>query len=179
MTLESITVRFTPTAADYVRVATRIRLHRYGPLSAIIFGVFILYVALNVAALLENPDQVLKFLSSMNRFFFPLFAALIVPLVLLVIGPLRIWLRVSGEPRYLTETSMTFSPDSIVFKDAHNELTQDWSNYYAIMLSDKDIFLFLSINTSLARFIPRRAFESPEQEAALITLLKSKLKVEG
>ena len=180
--MKPITVRFTPTVGDIVRMTFWV----YRRWLFILIGTVLVPLICQIAcqgllslrsgsATSEQLEQQ-RMMANLLLFLIPLAFAAIAFMSLFVIVPTLIAAR---NERIRIETTYTFDQNSVNIKDAHNELKQDWSNYSEARMTKWDVILVTAASKNLVRFIPRPAFESPEQEAALIELLKSKLKFKG
>jgi hypothetical protein len=73
------------------------------------------------------------------------------------------------DPKYRDDYSLTFSPDGIHFRTAHIDSQLQWS-IYSRALVDAHSFI-LSWGSSYFTVIPKRVFQSGEQQKAFENLL--------
>jgi YcxB-like protein len=181
--MEPITLRFTPTGSDYARVTWRLSLRGMNLILMILAAPLIL-----VLALLIGTSVVLFILqgrSSSGNSLQSLICVVPVFFMILISGgspairALFTAYQVHRNPRLRSETTYTFSDENIIVKDSYSELKQDWSNYQKVIDSKEYYILVLTLSKRAGRFVPRRAFESPDQEAAFRDLLKRKLNFAG
>ncbi len=179
--MELITIRFTPTTSDYLRVAWHLSLKRLGlrALIPVLFG-GVAYICVMVSNSTGGNSQTEPALvpAATYTLFLAAVASLILIAIFGVVPLLLVW-RVSRQELLRSETTYQFSDEGIFAKDGDSELKQDWKYYQGVLATKGHYILRSAVNKNIGRFVPRRAFESPEQETAFRDLLKSKLKFKG
>lgn len=182
--MEPITIRFIPTVRDYLYVNLRLSLRSFKRRALVWLAILLCAIGLNAFEL--SRSLVVRELLDIQVLILVL-SAIVLPVIvisglfgvsLLVIPLLRAWI-VSSKPHFRVETKYMFSEDSVIVMDAHSELKQDWTVYNEALATKNYYILILSMNKNAGRFLPRRAFESPEQDAALRDLLDRKLNFKG
>jgi hypothetical protein len=73
------------------------------------------------------------------------------------------------------EVTMEFSDGDIWFKNGMGELRHGWNSYRKAIATKEQYILMFTLAPQTCRFIPRRAFTSPDQETAFRDLLARKL----
>lgn len=91
---------------------------------------------------------------------------LILVAAFLVIPPLAF----RYEPKFRDEYSLTFSPEGIHFQAAHIDSHLEWSLYTRVLVDSHSYLLYWGSRTFTV--IPKRVFQSTEQQAAFEELLE-------
>lgn len=179
--MEPITVHFTPTADDHVRVFRYLIFRRYR-----LWHVLIILLVAVLLCMYPLMPVVTLFISGQSGTvdislvkFVPLLGYILILAILFIWPPFLIKQRAKRQERFLLETTFEFGEDTIVGKDEHTELKQDWGAFQGADETKEYYVLISAANKNAGRFIPRRAFESPEQEAAFRELLARKLNFKG
>jgi hypothetical protein len=73
------------------------------------------------------------------------------------------------EPKFRDEYSLTFSPEGIHFKTAHIDSQLQWSLYSRALIDSHSYLLYHGVRQFTV--IPKRVFESAEQQQAFEQLL--------
>ena len=78
--------------------------------------------------------------------------------------------RFRSDPKFADEYVLQFSDDGIQFKTAQIDALLQWSLYNKVLEDDK--FYILIYGKNMISVIPKRAFASPNEEAAFNEMLK-------
>jgi hypothetical protein len=162
-TLETITFRFTPTKEDWVR-ATRARYRRdlRTWLSLASAGCLLLMGLCSVA--LYGPGFSVVFLMAMVPIaLWPAFA--------LVIAPLSAGHQVEKNERLRGETMWQVDDHRILIKNRFAETVCDWGAFGKALETEQAYLLVDAVNKQAFQVVPKRAFDSPADEAAFRELL--------
>lgn len=73
------------------------------------------------------------------------------------------------EPKFGDEYSLTFSPECIHFKTMHFDSRLEWSTYSRVLVDRYSYVLYYGLRS--VSVIPKRVFQSPEQQATFERLL--------
>lgn len=179
--MEPIVVHFMPTPSDYARASYAQLWKRQWWLLILVLLPICFYggiYGISTLVLLLNNEETAFTSSGMACALLPILIPLAIPAVILLIPLILAW-RVSRQPMLQTQTTYEFGEDAIVVKDAHSELKQKWGNYHKALATRDYYLLVFTVNKGAVRFIPRRAFESQEQENAFRELLARKLNFKG
>lgn len=160
---EPITLHFTYTETDYVR-AVRLRNRKRAG------GWFDLVAGLGVTAFgavtwwLEGYSPMRAMLVTLGLVFLAMLVATEVVLP-------RWWFR--REPKLQDPYTLTFSDTGIDFRTSRIHSQLEWALYHGFAESPTTYLLLYGHNQFSA--IPKRVFESPEQEARFKALVAAKL----
>ncbi|NTV38069.1 MAG: YcxB family protein [Anaerolineales bacterium] len=164
---EPMTIRFTPTAQDYVGITRALYARQPGN-----------WVFLSLLVVLSAFSIYLEEISASQN----LFILLLPPVSLLffiVMGfgvrPWQAGNRAKKNERMTAEVTWEANDEFIILKTVHSESKTDWGNYKKAFENDEFLFFNLSTVKNYYQFLPKRAFESPAQLEAFRTLVKSKL----
>src|SRR5258706_1516439 len=176
--MEPITVRFTPTASDYMKAMWHLRRRRTLLMLLITIGGALTLAgfarqgtSISIDEMATSPDLLYSMVSQL----LPSIALIIIGLIAISFDPLMAFFRALRDERLRLMTTFQFSEDSIELAFSYGELRVDWSYFSRAWATKNYIFLMLALNKSAGHFIPHRALESSEQEAAMRSLLKRKL----
>jgi len=159
----TINLSFRYAESDYVRAlrahyATHLRLPLDIAVTVILAGAG--------AYLLRSPS--LRWLGITGIVLAVLFALLLVA-AFMVIPPLAF----RREPKFRDDYSLTFSPEGIHFRTAHIDSRLQWSMYSRALVDAHSYVLYYG--TRQFTVIPRRVFESIEQQQAFEQLLAQRI----
>lgn len=178
--MEPVKFSFTPTKQDYVRTT---RLTTLRPLPTRLgIGALTLILALMICSSLisvpnapvENRDSAIIF-----GIGYPLVCLLgyaTILLGLLVVNPMIVGNMVRKNERLRAPVAWEMSDENIVIRSGDfAETKQDWGMFReAAALKDYYLLGYI-INKRAYQFIPKRAFESPEHEAAFRAMVEAHL----
>lgn len=172
--MESIKLHFTPTSKDIVRSTQHLQIESFRQPGAV-GGVILLlgFAACMISGQLINPTT--------ETFIGMIISVLLTLLIVIIIlfNPYMLAQRLRKSLEASGENVYEFTDDFVSIKDSTTELTQQWSVYSKAIATDDYYILTFTLNRIAGRFIPRRAFESSEQEAAFRELLARKLNFKG
>lgn len=163
---ETVELRFKYTEDEYVSAMRRYFARALYTKTDIVAG---------VAAVIAG---ILFLIYSENSFVwdFLIFAGVILLLINFVAYFIAPRLRFRREPKLHNEYFLKFSEDGIVFKTAGIDSNLQWSLYDKVWATDKFYFLFYGRNTFTV--IPKRAFDSREQEEVFKSMLRRKISLD-
>lgn len=161
---------FTPTKDDYLKAFRTFYLSSWPIWALLIFVSLPQAVCIFIAVLRgEFGDGYLLILPAII-----LLTGVIVLISLLFIGPLRVANKVEKDERLHSPVQYECSDEQIHFKDQFSELKTDWASYQQYIESKELFLLIYTANKNMFQIIPKRAFKSPDDEAAFRDLLLSK-----
>ncbi len=105
-----------------------------------------------------------------------LLALPVVVVYLLVWGPVRLGRRVQKNERLTCETFWQVGDDQILIKDRFAEAKLDWGTFQRVIETKSYYLLIYAVNSRAFQFVPKRAFESQERQAAFRELVKRNIK---
>ena len=159
----TIHLSFRYAESDYVRAmrahyASRLRLRLDIPVTVVVLGIGVY--------LLRSADQ------------YWLGVALIVvaaAFALLLVAVFTVIPRLAfrREPKLRDEYSLTFSPEAIHFRTEHIDSQLEWSLYSRAMIDAHSYVLYYGARQFTV--IPKRVFQSPDQQEAFETLLTQQI----
>lgn len=159
----TIHLSFRYAESDYVRAmrahyASQLRLRLDIPVTVVVLGIGVY--------LLRSADQ------------YWLGVALIVvaaAFALLLVAAFTVIPRLAfrREPKFRDDYSLTFSPEGIHFRTEHIDSQLEWSLYSRAMIDAHSYVLYYGARQFTV--IPKRVFQSPEQQEAFETLLTQQI----
>lgn len=104
----------------------------------------------------------------------------VIPTMLFVIGPLQAGNRVQKSERLRPEATWHLGGDAIQIITQYAESKIDWGTFQKAIMTKHHYLLVYTVNKQAFQIIPRRAFESAEQEAAFREIVERHLgKIKG
>ena len=168
---ETIRFRYIPDAGTYSRVMRAHTLRTRGVWLTLAAITAVLLVMLVAPSLLRHQAPApASWLAAVGG---PLFAGFL----LFVWQPSRVKRQVQKQEQFRSETTWQVDDSQSVIQNAQSEIRLGWDNFCQAMETRTDFHLVYAANKRQIQFVPKRAFESPEQEVAFRTLLHSKLRV--
>ncbi len=166
-TSQPISFHFIPTKDDYVRGVRAFYFSDAGFKRAlVIMGVVELLLV--VAAFAGNlGDGPLPWLFVLGLLAFPVY--------LLVILPINMGRQIEKNERFTAETTWELGEDQVSIKNKFSETKTDWGSFQKMVRTDDYYLLIYATNKRMFQIIPKRAFESQEQETAFREFVKQKL----
>ncbi len=167
---EAVNLRFTPTKEDYVQsmraYVWRSRRYRRVFFLQVLLFLFIIFafILLNLYLIL---DIYLYVVFAVLIIQFPLFA-----IFLLGVIPLLAGRQFRKNERMRFETFWELNDDKVIIKNKFVETKADWGSFKAV-LEITNHYLFM---TTSFTFLPKRSFESPEQEIIFRNLVSRNVK---
>jgi len=80
-------------------------------------------------------------------------------------------------PKMMAEMSWQVDDQQVVIRNAQQETRMDWAKWERCVELERYFLFFLAENKRMFQFVPKRAFQSPEQLAAFRELVSRKLPV--
>ncbi len=155
---EDITVEFTPTPQDYVNTYRMLQFR--STFSRITYGLLVLF-GLCLFGTLLLPG-------SSNARMWPIVIGIIIFVGLAVWLPAyNIGRRAKGNEHLLAPTTWQFNDEQLSVHNQFTDARYDWAFFQGLVENKEYFFLRHSSNKRLYNFIPKRAFTSPEQMAAV------------
>jgi hypothetical protein len=175
--MEPVTFIFTPTKEDYIRAIRAYYLHQwyirvFWAISILQAGYWIVRLLSRVYIAMSDPVQ----LSSISIRAPVLGLALLtnIPILIFVIPRIQAG-QMSKHERTLGEQKWMMDDERIYVQSWLSESKVDWGTFRR-MIDTKLYYLTLyTVNRNLFHIIPKRAFESPEHEAAFRALVERHL----
>jgi hypothetical protein len=162
--METLTVVCTCTEKDYVKAARAIMMR--GPASWVLWLVGLGMTTCVIVALVRSGDT-----GSFFRFALLLPAFMV--LYTFVLSPMLIARRVRKHERLRTEVTWQFSDVDVLMSNKYSEVRIDWGTFQTVRETKEYYLLAYTVNKRVHQFIPKRAFESEEQEEAFRELLRN------
>lgn len=167
-----IILRFTPNKDDYVIASRAITMRQWSTWLILGIIVFIWVINLLLGLMSEDTDWISLGISLLPMLLFTIiFGGLI-----FVVPSFQLGRRIQKNKRLTTETVWIVDDQTIVIKNAHSESKMDWGTFQRVIQLKDYYLLGYSTNKAMAQILPRRAFESSEQETAFRKLLEQKIK---
>ena len=168
---ETVNLRFIPTEKDYVQ-STRAYLWRNRRFRRIFFVQALLFLFIVFVFILLNLFSPLGgslyIVVAITIIQFPLFA-----FFFFGVAPLLAGRRFRKNERMRSETFWELNDDKVVIKNKFVETRSDWGSCKAV-LETTNHYLFM---TEPFTFLPKRSFESPEQEITFRNLVSRNVKI--
>ena len=101
----------------------------------------------------------------------PLFAAFAV----FIWQPYRMKRQAEKEEQLRSEMIWEVDDTQVVITTSLAAAKMDWQVFRQVIETKTDFLLCMAASKHMVRFVPKRAFESPEQEEAFRALVRSKL----
>ncbi len=149
-----LTFSFIPTKEDYVRTFRTVSLRQtVTRLVIVITGLFFLSGLVTLILLWPrfNPIMVIPLV------FFPIY-------VLSVIFPFRLVKQVESNERFTTEIKWEIDDTGTILRTKFTESKLDWGTFSEYFESSSYFYLVYSTNKNMSQFIPKKAFNSQDQE---------------
>jgi YcxB-like protein len=167
---ETVNLRFIPTQEDYVQ-STRSYLWHNRRFRRIFFIQALLFLCMIGVFILLNlypPSELsLYIVLAVIIIQFPLFAIFFFWALPLLTGR-----RFRKNERMHSETFWELNDDRVIIKNKFVETKTDWGSFKAV-IEIKNHYLFMA---TAFIFLPKRVFESPEQETAFRNLVSRNVK---
>jgi hypothetical protein len=160
----SLTLRYTPTQQDYAYVVRYFNLQRTGTkISLVLLGLAFL-LAIFVVASKGSSVTVFELIW---LFLPPLFV-----IYAYIIQPASLAKKAAQNEKLVTEATWELNEAGVQITSRFNSTLLEWGNVNKL-LTTKDYYLLLSkTNKNAFRFIPRRAFNTPQEEEQFLELVE-------
>jgi len=164
MTSHSLILRYTPTQQDYAYVVRYFNLQRTGTkISLILLGLAFL-LAIFVVASKGSSVTVYELIWLFLPPLFVIYAC--------IIQPASLAKKAAQNEKLVTEATWELSDAGVQITSRFNSTLLEWGNLNKLVTS-KDYYLLLSkTNKNAFRFLPRRAFNSPQEEEQFLELVE-------
>ena len=164
---DTIRLHFTPDGKDYSRV---MRAHslRTPALWLSLAGMVVVLLLFLWAFTSQSRQCLLLWLLVAG-------APLIASLAVFVWQPYRMRLQVDHDPSLRRDTTMQFDDTQVVITTGTAESRLGWDAFRQVVETRTDFLLCLSASKHMVRFVPKRAFQTPQREQAFRRLVRAKL----
>ena len=164
---QSLTLRFTPNHQDYAKVLRLFFLQRTGTRISLAF--LVLAFGLIIFTLLSkgSPPTVFELIWLLLP---PLFVIFV-----FFIQPARIARQAASKERLTTETTWEISDEGVQIASSFGTANLEWDALNKLVTTREYYLLLLKINKNAFRFLPRRAFTSPEEHDQFLELMANHL----
>lgn len=164
---QSLILRYTPIEQDYAKVLRLFFLQRTGTrislaLLVIAFGLIIFAITANGA-----PPTVFELIWLLLPPFFVIFV--------FYIQPMRVARQASENEQLVTEATWEVNEDGIQISSRFGSTRLDWREMNKLVTTREYYLLLLKVNKNAFRFLPRRAFSSPQEQDQFLELLQKHL----
>jgi hypothetical protein len=165
---ENFTFRFTPTKDDFTQTIRAYTLRQTSTrIALILVAVVVIFETISAIALGIDWSTV--------NYYLPLNVFLVAYVVfLLLINPWLVGRQVPKNERLSSEITWEVDEDEIRVSNKFMQSKFDWGTFHSAIETRTHYLLILSSNKRMYQVLPKRAFETPAQEAAFRTLLKTK-----
>jgi hypothetical protein len=164
---QSLTLRYTPIEQDYAKVLRLFFLQRTGTrislaLLVIAFGLIIFAIVANGA-----PPTIYELIW------------IILPPVFVVfvfyIQPARVAKQASENEQLITEATWEVNDDGIEISSRFGSIHLGWEGMKKLVTTKEYYLLLLKVNKNAFRFLPRRAFSSPQEQDQFVEMMRNHL----
>jgi len=160
---KTITLRYSPTTDDHVKGMRTFMLH----IARMRILLLVFALAFVAGVLLFIFSDTLKSAAVVMIGLFPIFV-----IFLFVFSPMQLRRRVQSDRRLRAERVWELNDDQITIKNNYAEVSLEWSAF-SVVKETSDQYVFIA---GTFVFLPKRAFESKEQEAEFRDLVKRHIK---
>ncbi|HRQ22011.1 MAG TPA: YcxB family protein [Anaerolineales bacterium] len=166
--MEKIKIQFTPLLQDYGKSA-RILLVNRQKRTAIVNGFVVFTIIAVIANFFLNSGD------SINKYSLPILIFLAIILFSPIVSAWLMQRKASKQPQLLQTVVYEMDNEQILSVSQLAESKLNWNIFNKVFEADEYYFLIYVVNKSMYQFIPKRAFESPEQEKYARILFERKL----
>jgi hypothetical protein len=173
--METISLKFTPTGEDYVNAVRHS--NERNPANYVAAGLLALLGALAVCNFILRFVFIPSIFETRDAVLAGGVIILIAAVMFLayVIAPWLIRRSFKKNERLRAPQTWELSDESVRIYSAHTDIKTDWAMFHRVMETKISYLLVLSVNKVACQFIPKRAFTSPEHEAAFRALVEKHL----
>ena len=161
---QPLTLRYTPNQQDYAFVVRYFNLQRKGTKISLVLLGLIFILALFVVASRGTSVTIMEVIWLLLPPLFVIYAYFIQPASLAK--------KAAQNEKLVTEATWEVNDAGVQITSKYNSTLLEWENINKL-LTAKDYYLLLSkTNKNAFRFIPRRAFNSTEEEEQFLELVE-------
>jgi hypothetical protein len=170
-----IKIQFTPTKNDYID-----SLRVFGVTPWVIISIIFTFVVLGIWFVITalNPSNLTS-----NQFWYSPFALQLIPLLLYwaifyfipILNRMEFGNQYQTNEQLRNQVSWYLDDDQIITKTKVSEIKLNWSVFTKVLEFGPYYLLLHSGNMRVLSFIPKRSFESPEQEIEFRKLVERKI----
>jgi hypothetical protein len=162
-----LTVHYTPQKQDYARVLRLFNWQRTSTKISLVFLTFAFALVL-FALVMKGPPFTL----------FELLWLLFPPLFVIFsfyLQPLRIANKAAQNEQLMSEATWEVSKSGIQITNSSGSNSLGWESLSKLVITKDYLLLNSKHNKNAFRFLPRRAFASPQEEEIFIELARQKI----
>ena len=164
---QPLIIRFTPVQQDYANVLRLFFLQRTG--TRLSLGFLALAFGLIIFSIISQgtPPTIFEWIWLLLP---PLFVYFV-----LVIQPSRVARQAAQNEQLVTETTWELSDGGLQISSSFGSTHLDWEDLNKLLTSKEYYLVLLKTNKNALRFIPRRAFTSPQEQDQFLEILTNHL----
>jgi hypothetical protein len=172
--MEPLEFSYTATAEDHARAIRAFTLRKpatlfliigFGLLAAMTLCIFLGEIALSLAAGTIQITDVTQLLNLLLSLLPCTVSYLVFPVYSLFIGPYLAGQQVKKHEDKIGQITCVVDDDHVQANSLQTKNEMKWTFFSKAMESKRYYFLVYATNKRMFQFIPKRAFESPQQEA--------------
>jgi hypothetical protein len=158
-----LTLRFTPTQQDYAHVLRLFYLQRTG--TRISLALLVIAFGLTIFAIIAQgfPPSAFKLIWLLLPPLFVIFA--------FFVQPSRIARQAIGNEQLSCEAKWEVSDEGVQISSQFSSTHLDWELLNKLVTTREYYLLLIKTNKGAFRFLPRRAFTSPEEQDQFLELV--------
>lgn len=160
---QSVTFRFTPNQQDYARVLRLFFWQRTGTRVSLAFLVVAFGLIIYVIASQGSPPSIFEVVWLLLP---PLFV-----IYIFFIQPSRMASQAVKNEQLVTETTWVISDNGVELSSRFGSTHMDWESLHKLVTTTEYYLLLSKINKNAFRFLPRRAFTSPQEQDNFLVLV--------
>jgi hypothetical protein len=164
---QSLTLRYTPNQQDYAKVLRLFFLQRTGTRISLAFLVIAFGLILFAILSKGSPPTVFELIWLLLP---PLFV-----LFVFFIQPSRIAAQAARNEQLITEATWEVSDEGVQISSSFGSTHLDWDALNKLVTTQEYYLLLLKTNKNAFRFLPRRAFASPQEQDQFLELVANHL----
>jgi hypothetical protein len=164
---QSVTLRFTPNQQDYAKVLRLFFWQRTGTKVSLVFLAIAFGLICYVIAFQGSPPNVFELVWLLLP---PLFAIFV-----FFIQPSRMARRAVQNERLVTEATWELNDAGVQISSRFDSAHMDWESLNKLVTTSEYYLLLSKINKNAFRFLPRRAFTSPQEQDLFLQLVADHL----
>ncbi len=164
---KSLTLTFTPTKQDYVKTLRAYYFRQRNTwFMLLVFGGIFVY---GVYTML-----VFGFDRYPSYFYYLPLLFIIYLFFIFFYSPSLIGRRVQNDQRLSATATWQVGEREIVIRNKHSQTKLTWSQFQRVIVTRSYYLFVYAANRNTIQFLPRRVFDSPEQEAAFRKLVQKR-----
>jgi hypothetical protein len=164
---QSVTLRFTPNQHDYAKVLRIFFWQRTGTKVSLVFLAIAFGLICYVIASQGSPPTIFELIWLLLPPFFAIFV--------FFIQPSRMANRAVQNERLVTEATWEVSAAGVQISSRFDSTHLDWESLNKLVTTSDYYLLLSKINKNAFRFLPRRVFNSPQEQDLFLQLVADHL----